>query len=41
MEINRREMIAIFPLMVLMLFIGVWPSWILNVINQTVTRLFG
>ena len=41
MEINRREMIAIIPLMVLMLWIGIWPSWILNVINQTVSRLFG
>lgn len=41
MEINRREMIAIIPLMILMLWIGVWPSWILNVINQTVLRLFG
>ena len=41
MEINRREMIAIIPLMILMLWIGVWPAWILNVINQTVLRLFG
>ncbi|TFH35356.1 MAG: NADH-quinone oxidoreductase subunit M [Anaerolineales bacterium] len=41
MEINRREMIAIFPMMVLMLWIGVWPAWLLNVINQTVLRLFG
>ncbi len=41
MEINRLEVLAIAPLMVLMLWIGVWPSWILNVINQTVTRLFG
>jgi NADH-quinone oxidoreductase subunit M len=41
LEINRREVIAIAPLMALMLIIGVWPSWILNVINQTVLRLFG
>ncbi|MFN2275652.1 MAG: NuoM family protein [Anaerolineales bacterium] len=41
LEINRREAIAIAPLMVLMLVIGVWPAWILNVINQTVTRFFG
>ncbi|MGA9533391.1 MAG: NADH-quinone oxidoreductase subunit M [Anaerolineales bacterium] len=41
LEINRRELIAIAPLMALMLAIGVWPSWILNVINQTVMRLFG
>lgn len=41
MEINRREVLAIAPLMVLMLFIGVWPKWILSVINETVLRLFG
>jgi NADH-quinone oxidoreductase subunit M len=41
MEIKRLEVLAIAPLMVLMLWIGVWPAWILNVINQTVTRLFG
>ncbi|MFN2147526.1 MAG: NuoM family protein [Anaerolineales bacterium] len=41
LEINRREAIAIAPLMVLMLVIGVWPAWIRNVINQTVTRFFG
>ncbi|MCJ7708763.1 MAG: hypothetical protein MUO38_14245, partial [Anaerolineales bacterium] len=41
LEINRREVIAIAPLMVLMLLIGVWPSWIVSVINQTVMRLFG
>jgi NADH-quinone oxidoreductase subunit M len=41
MEINKREIIAIAPLMVLMLVIGVWPSWIVEVINATVLRLFG
>jgi NADH-quinone oxidoreductase subunit M len=41
MEINRREILAIAPLMVLMLFIGVWPKWILSVINETVLKLFG
>ncbi len=40
-EINRREILAIAPLMLLMLLIGVWPSWILGVINNTVLRLFG
>jgi hypothetical protein len=29
------------PLMALMLLIGVWPAWIVSVINQTVLRLFG
>jgi NADH-quinone oxidoreductase subunit M len=41
LEINRREVVAIAPLMVLMLAIGVWPTWILDVINKTVVRLFG
>ena len=41
MEINAREVLAIAPLMVLMLVIGVWPSWIVEVINATVLRLFG
>ena len=40
-EINRREIIAIAPLMVLMLSIGVWPSWIVKVFNETVMRLVG
>jgi NADH-quinone oxidoreductase subunit M len=41
LEINARERLAILPLMILMLVIGVWPAWIVNVINATVTRLFG
>ena len=41
LEINRREVLAIAPLMVLMLSIGVWPLWILRVIEPTVSRLFG
>jgi NADH-quinone oxidoreductase subunit M len=41
LEINRREVIAMAPLMGLMLAIGVWPAWIVGVINQTVVRLFG
>lgn len=41
MEINAREVIAIAPLMALMLIIGIWPSWIVEVINETVLRLFG
>jgi NADH-quinone oxidoreductase subunit M len=41
LEIRRREIVAIAPLMVLMLAIGVWPGWILGVINATVARLFG
>jgi len=41
LEINRREVLAIAPLMALMLVIGIWPSWIVSVINQTVLRLLG
>jgi NADH:ubiquinone oxidoreductase subunit 4 (subunit M) len=41
LEINLREAIAIAPLLALMLVIGVWPAWILEVINTTVVRLFG
>ena len=40
-EINLREIVVIAPLMVLMLLIGVWPAWILDVINRAVTALFG
>jgi NADH-quinone oxidoreductase subunit M len=39
-EISPREIIVMFPLMILILWIGVWPAWILNVINQTVEFLF-
>ena len=39
-EINAREIFVIVPLMVLMLWIGVWPGWILDVINRAVGMLF-
>jgi NADH-quinone oxidoreductase subunit M len=39
-EINSREIVVMVPLMVLMLWIGVWPNWILDVINRAVTMLF-
>jgi NADH-quinone oxidoreductase subunit M len=39
-EINVREAFVITPLMVLMLMIGVWPSWILNVINRAVMMFY-
>jgi len=40
-EINFREVVALAPLMALMLVIGVYPMWIVQVINATVGRLFG
>jgi NADH-quinone oxidoreductase subunit M len=39
-EINAREIFVITPLMVLMLVTGIWPAWILGVINYAVTMLF-
>lgn len=39
LEIDRREMIAIAPLMVLMLVTGLMPNWILATINESVTRM--
>ena len=36
-DINRREIIALAPLLVLMLVIGVYPMWLMTVINQSVT----
>ncbi len=39
-EINLREIIVVGPLMVLMLLIGVWPAWILGVINSAMQVLF-
>jgi NADH-quinone oxidoreductase subunit M len=39
-DINARELIVMAPLMVLMLLIGVWPAWLLDVINRAVAFLF-
>lgn len=39
-EINFREIVVISPLLVLMLWIGVWPAWILNVINSAVMMFY-
>lgn len=40
-EINRRELFVIAPLVVLMIWLGFWPAWLLNVINQAVVAFFG
>jgi NADH-quinone oxidoreductase subunit M len=40
-EINRRELLVMAPLVVLMLWLGFWPAWLLNVINQAVVSFFG
>ncbi|MBT7191970.1 MAG: NADH-quinone oxidoreductase subunit M [Anaerolineae bacterium] len=39
-EINTREIVVMVPLMALMLSLGIWPSWLLTVINNAVTALF-
>jgi len=39
-EINLREILVMAPLMALMLFTGIWPMWILEIINKAVTALF-
>ncbi|NPV75834.1 MAG: NADH-quinone oxidoreductase subunit M [Anaerolineae bacterium] len=39
-EINTRELIVISPLMILMLVIGVWPAWLVGIINQAVNAWF-
>jgi NADH-quinone oxidoreductase subunit M len=40
-EISVRERLVVYPLMALMLSIGLWPRWVVEVINATVTRLVG
>ena len=39
-QMTLREHLVIWPLMVLMLSLGIWPQWLLAVINDTVTKLF-
>jgi len=39
-EINAREIFVMVPLMILILWIGIWPAWILNVINHAVMMLY-
>ena len=40
-DINTRELIVMAPLVVLMLWLGFWPAWLLDVINQAIVALFG
>ena len=39
-EINPREILVMAPLMVLILWIGIYPAWILDVINKAVVMIF-
>jgi NADH-quinone oxidoreductase subunit M len=40
-DMTLREHVVIWPLMALMLSLGIWPQWLLVFINDTVTKLFG
>ncbi len=40
LELTRAELLGMAPLIVLMLLTGVYPNWILPMINATVTTLF-
>jgi NADH-quinone oxidoreductase subunit M len=40
-DINRVETIALAPLLVLMLAIGLYPMWLMQVINESVMKLVG
>jgi NADH-quinone oxidoreductase subunit M len=39
-EINTREILVMAPLMLFTLSIGIWPMWILDVINKAVGLLY-
>lgn len=39
-DMTMMEHVVIWPLMLLMLSLGIWPQWLLAVINDTVTKLF-
>jgi NADH-quinone oxidoreductase subunit M len=39
-DMTLREHLVIWPLMVLMLSLGLWPQWLVAIINDTVSVLF-
>lgn len=39
-DLTTRELVVIVPLMLLMLLVGLWPNWLLNVVNRTIVLLF-
>lgn len=39
-DMNWREHLVIWPLMALMLSLGIWPQWITVFINDTVSKIF-
>lgn len=40
-DMTLREHLVIWPLMALMLSLGLWPQWLVAIINDTVSKLFG
>ena len=40
-DMTLREHLVIWPLMALMLSLGIWPQWLLVFINDTVTKILG
>lgn len=40
LEINFREIVAVAPLVVLMLVTGLYPNWMLHVIDASITDMF-
>jgi NADH-quinone oxidoreductase subunit M len=39
-EINTREILVMAPLMILILILGIWPMWLVDVINKAMVMLF-
>ena len=40
-DMTLREHLVVWPLMILILSLGLWPRWLLAIINDTVSLLFG
>jgi NADH-quinone oxidoreductase subunit M len=40
-DIGLGEGAAVAPLLAFMALTGLWPGWILTMINETISRLFG
>ncbi len=39
-DVKTREIVVMAPLVVLMLILGIWPMWLLDVINKAMSLLF-
>jgi NADH-quinone oxidoreductase subunit M len=40
-DVNARELVAIVPLAVLTVVLGIWPSWALDLMNATMIKMIG